>query len=111
MHHGKWHSQDGNKSLQTNVPELPMYQSSWDKIIYERTQQNLITTAQSKEDKARLMAVSSHFASDWLNVIPIPALGLKLDPMSLKIATGLRLGSRLCHPHQCICGASVESNG
>ena len=39
------------------------------------------------------------------------SLGLKLDPMSLKVASGLRLGSKLCHPHTCICGAKVESNG
>ena len=39
------------------------------------------------------------------------SLGLHMDPLSLKIACGLHLGSRLCHPHQCICGVEVESNG
>ena len=38
-------------------------------------------------------------------------LGLKLDPMTLKISCALRLGSTLCHPHKCICGENVESNG
>ena len=57
------------------------------------------------------MAVLSQFASVWLNAVPIPALGLKLDPMSLKVASGLRLGSPLCHPHKCICGEMVEPNG
>ena len=57
------------------------------------------------------MAVSSPSSSDWLDAIPIPSLGLKLDPMSLKIACGLRLGSTLCHPHKCICGVVVEANG
>ena len=42
--------------------------------------------------------------------MPIPSLGLHLDPMTLKIACGLRLGSTLCHPYQCICGNQVEPN-
>ena len=31
--------------------------------------------------------------------------------MTLKVTCGLRLGSPLCHPHRCICGVMVESNG
>ena len=46
-----------------------------------------------------------------LHAIPIPSLGLHLDPMNLHIACGLRLGSTLCHPHECNCGEMVESNG
>ena len=34
-----------------------------------------------------------------------------MDPLSLKIACGLHVGSTLCHPHQCICGVSVDSKG
>ena len=99
------------KSFQTNVPENTIYQSNWDIEICKFKQQTLLLTAPSNEEKARLMAVSSRFASAWLNAIPIPSLGLKLDPMSLKVASGLCLGSPLCHPHQCICGVTVESNG
>ena len=38
--------------------------------------------ARVQEERARLLAVSSQSASDWLHAIPIPSLGLKLDPMS-----------------------------
>ena len=46
-----------------------------------------------------------------MHAVPIPSLGLKLDPMTLKISCGLRLGSTLCHQYQCTCGVMVESNG
>ena len=57
------------------------------------------------------MAVSAPHASHWLNAIPIPSLGLKMDNRSLRIACGLRLGSPLCQPRKCICGTQVESTG
>ena len=82
-------------SSQVSLPENPIYQSSWDKDLCKFNQNKLLLSAPTREEKARLMAVSAKFASDWLNAIPIPTLGLKLDPMSLKIASGLRLGSTL----------------
>ena len=57
------------------------------------------------------MAVSAPHALHWLNAIPIPLLGLKMDNRSLRIACGLRLGSPLCQPHECICSTQVESTG
>ena len=97
-------------TTETTKPEVPIYQSNWDKEIIEQRYQEILYSA-SIEEKARLLAVSSPSASDWLHAMPIPTLGLKLDPMSLKIACGLRLGSTLCHPHKCICGVVVEANG
>ena len=76
-------------------------------MIYEVRFQQL----SSEAEKARLLAVSSPSSSDWLHAVPVSSLGLNLDPMSLKIACGLRLGSTICHPHECICGGHVESNG
>ena len=96
---------------QISAPENPIYQSEWDKEIYEYNYQKLLASAPSTEEKARLLAVSSESSSDWLHAVPIPSLGLKLDPMTLKISCGLRLGSTLCHQYQCTCGVMVESNG
>ena len=92
-------------------PKNPLYQSEWDKCLYEVSYQNLINQTSTEAEKARLLAVSSPNSSDWLHAVPIPSLGLNLDPMSLKIACGLRLGSTICHPHTCKCGGAVESNG
>ena len=71
----------------------------------------MLADAPSYLDRARLLAVSSESSSDWLHAIPMSTLGLKLDPMTLKISCALRLGSTLCHPHKCICGENVEPNG
>ena len=104
---GKWKQ----LTSQINAPENPIYQSEWDKEIYEYNFQNLLSSAPTMIDKARLLAVSSESSSDWLHAVPVPSLGLKLDPMTLKISCGLRLGSTLCHQYQCVCGVMVESNG
>ena len=99
------------QSPQKSAPELKIYQSEWDKVIYEYKYDTLLNSSHSVEEKARLLAVASKSASDWLHSIPIPSLGLKLDSMTLKISCGLRLGSTLCHPYKCICGEDVEAKG
>ena len=99
------------KAGTTNLPDLPMYQSSWDKPLYEARFQNLLVSAQCASEKARLLAISSQSSSDWLHAMPLPSLGLHLDPSSLRIASALRLGLPLCQPYKCICGVMVEQNG
>jgi hypothetical protein len=92
-------------------PQNPIFQSEWDKPLYEVKFDQLLQSATSEAERARLLAVSSESASDWLHAIPIPSLGLHLDPMNLHINCGLRLGSPICHPHECNCGEMVERNG
>ena len=93
-----------------HLPQIPIFQSEWDKPLYEVRFNQQLQSATSEAERARLLAVSAESASDWLHAIPIPSLGLYLDPMSLHIACGLRLGSTLCHPHECECGNIVEPN-
>ena len=45
------------------------------------------------QSKARLLSVASAEAGAWLNVLPVPSLGTKLDDESLRIALGLHLGA------------------
>jgi len=54
-------------------------------------------------------AVSSHHSSDWLHALPLSGCGLRLDDRSIHIAVGLRLGTNICEPYQCPCGASVDA--
>ena len=58
--------------------------------------------------RSSLLAFSSPDAAVWLNAIPIPSLGLKLDIESLRIAMALLLGVPVAMPYKCICGTSVE---
>ena len=47
------------KSAQNSTPEQPIYQSSWDKELYDFRYQELLHTSTDKEEKARVLAVSS----------------------------------------------------
>ena len=60
--------------------------------------------------RGRLLAVRAPKAGAWLNAIPVPALGLKLDNESLRIAVGLRLGAKLNSAYNCACGIAVEDS-
>ena len=55
--------------------------------------------------------VASAEAGAWLNVLPVPSLGTKLDDESLHIALGLCLSAAIVVEHTCICGATVDSFG
>lgn len=61
--------------------------------------------------RARLLAASSEESGQWLHAIPVPSLGTLLDPETLRIAIALRLGSVVCEPHPCRCGAIVDAHG
>lgn len=47
----------------------------------------------------------------WLNVVPSPNIGTFLNNDVIRTCVGLRLGSKICHPFDCICGISVDSLG
>ena len=63
--------------------------------------------ANSPSDVARLLAVSSPHAFDWLNALPISSCGLRLDDDVVRVLVGLRLGLQICESHRCVC----DSNG
>ena len=103
-----WQDKVNNNSQQ---PTNKSVQAHWDAPVYENMYQELLNNQTSPVEKARLLAVASDQASDWLNAIPIATLGLKLDNNSLRVAVGLRLGTKLCEPHKCICGVLVDPWG
>ena len=59
----------------------------------------------------RFNAFQDRFGSQWLNVIPCKNLRLKLSNQQLRIAIGLRLGSKICERHKCVCGEDVSEDG
>ena len=93
------------------TPPNRAVQADWDKPLYEKSYNDLLERQTSPFEKARLIAVAAEHASDWLNAIPVPSLGLKLDNASVRLVGGLRLGSPICQPHTCICGNLVDKFG
>ena len=103
-----WKEEIPDETLQ---PSDKTVQAHWDAPLFTKKFDNLLEGMIQPADKARLRAVASDHASDWLNAIPVASLGLKLDNTSLRIACGLRLGSPICHPHTCLCGEWVNQLG
>ena len=99
------------RNARTDVtPDIKVFQSKWDRPMYVNRFLQLFQSSPEAE-KARLISISAESSSIWLDAIPIPSLGLHLNPMSLKIACGLHLGSFLCQPHVCSCGVMVDPTG
>jgi len=65
----------------------------------------------SEVGKARILAVSSPHAGDWLRAPPITAVGLRLSYEAVRIAVAHRLGCKACEPHTCVCGKPVDVRG
>jgi hypothetical protein len=86
-------------------------QRAWDQAIVARATEQLLVAAPDDYTRARLAAVSSPHAGEWLNAPPITAIGLRMSNEAIRIAAGLRLGSSLCVPHTCRCGAQVNARG
>ena len=81
-------------SAKNSTPEQPIYQSSRDKELYEFRYQELLHTSTDKEEKARVLAVSSQGASDWLHAFPI----ISLSTMTFKVSCRQLLGTYV-HDH------------
>ena len=76
------------------------------------TQQGLLDFAADPRMRARLLAVQAKESGVWLNALPVPSLGLRLDDEVVCIAAGLRLGVPLCRPHVCSqCGGHMNELG
>lgn len=86
-------------------------QSSWDHPIVMREHKTLIDSNPDPRHQARIKAVSARRASDWIFALPISACGLRMDNESVRVSIGLRLGTDLCQPHVCPCGAMATSDG
>lgn len=86
-------------------------QREWDKPSIYADLSRLKASLPDKHHQARLLAVSAPHSGDWLHALPISSCGLRLDDEAVRVAVGLRLGVKLCEPHQCPCGAKVDPEG
>ena len=71
----------------------------------------LLTMANSPSDVARLLAVSSPHAGDWLNALPISSCGLRLDDDVVRVGVGLRLILQIYESHRCVRDSMVDQQG
>ena len=84
-------------------------QRMWDLPRVCATSQALTDNAPDARSRVRLLAVCRSESGAWLQALPVPSLGLRLDDETTRVAVGLKLGTSLCRPHQCIhCGAEVD---
>ena len=105
-----WSKLAGTSVLPVPASSLAL-QKSWDTPVTTATLQTLLSTAADVHSRARLLAVSSPHAGDWLKAMPSAPLGLRMDDEGVRVCVGLRLGASICSPYICQCGASVDSRG
>ena len=87
-------------------------QKSWDNIKVASVADTLLQTAPDSRARSRLLAASARESGAWLNALPVPSLGLRMDDEMVRVAVGLRLGAALCRPHACHhCGSEVNALG
>lgn len=103
----KWQSLTG-----FSLPECQQTkQKAWDRPLLDLVARNLLESASTIQNKARLLAVSSCESGAWLNAHPVSSLGTLLDNEAFRIAVGLRLGTPICAKHFCKCGFAVDELG
>jgi len=72
---------------------------------------SLVNNQTTQYHRARLLTSAAAHSGDWLHAVPISACGLRLSDEAIRVAVGLRLGSEICQPYYCICGALVDTRG
>ena len=83
---------------------------NWTEPIFDSDIADLIFRLEPTDVK-RFNTFQDRFGSQWLNVIPCKNLRLKLSNQQFRIAIGLRLGSKICERHKCVCGKDVTEDG
>ena len=103
-----WEEMFNNNVVQ---PSNVTMQTAWDTPIFEAKYQQILINQTCPSEKARIRAIGAEHSGDWLFALPVPALGLKLAATSLRLSCALRLGTKICQPYKCICGALVDDKG
>ena len=103
-----WHSRS---TLSEPDPPFQHIQKAWDDRICDTVYQKILNNASNPTDRARMLAVASPHAGDWLNALPLTSVGLRLSNEATRTAVGYRLGALLCKPHNCVCGADLDARG
>src|SRR6218665_1639242 len=97
---------EARKNTQPSSAESIWKQKMWYRPLIDKA----VVSAENSDpiNRARLNAVTSPHAGDWLSIIPVRNCGLDLSNEAIRVAIGLRLGLDLCTPHQCQCGETAD---
>ena len=76
-------------------------QRAWDTLCCTAAADVLLTNHTDLVSQARLKAVRTKGADNWLHALPLANIGLKLDDMSLEAVVALRLGAPAMFEHTC----------
>ena len=83
-------------------------QRAWDETFARISRQRLLEGA-NQVTRARLLAAAEPQTAAWVQVLPVPSLGLHLDNDTVRVAVALRLGAAVCEPHLCkLCRRPVD---
>ena len=86
-------------------------QRAWNTPIITAAYNEILARCALPVDQARLKALTTPHAGDWLHAPPLTAVGLRLSDEAIRVATEFRLGTRICQPHICVGGTMVDANG
>ena len=86
-------------------------QKVWDRPLIDKERSELWTALNDPLSRARLGAVTSAHAGDWMATVPITSCGLGLSNEAVRVAIGLRLGLDLSTPNKCQCGEMADQEG
>ena len=79
---------------------LPAREPFWDHPCIQAERLLVESSLSSAFQRASFLAASSKHSGDWLYALPVTSCGMRLDDEALRVAIGLRLGLKLCVPHQ-----------
>ena len=85
-------------------------QKNWTEPFFDSEIADLILQLEPTDVK-RFNAFQDRFGYRSLNVIPCKNLRFKLSNQQLRIAIGLRLGSKISKGYKCLCGKDVTEDG
>ena len=74
-------------------------QRAWDAPVTTAAYNDMMSTSQSPVDQARLKAVLTPHAGDWLHAPPLTAVSLRLSDEAIRVAIGYQLGTNMSTPH------------
>ena len=106
-----WSAKYNSTGIMLPVGDDAAKQRSWDLPCISADANRLMIGLPDRRQQARLLAVAAPHSGDWLHALPISSCGLRLDDEAIRVAVGLRLGAKLCEPHQCPCGTNVDPEG